>query len=190
MPDSFTLTCPNCGGKLEITNDIDRFVCAHCGTEHLVNRTGGIISLKPLLDDISREVGNVAKGASNTASELALKRLDGEISQLQRELGNVRVKIMKYDYRKNTRAVGKPVLIIGFVLTLLSLIIRIGFDDLGLGICGIGGILLVAGLIMRLFNGTEEEMKPWKEKEEKLILKLADLEDQRSYHHDNVNQVD
>ncbi|MFL7795121.1 MAG: hypothetical protein AB8I69_23480 [Anaerolineae bacterium] len=30
--DSITLTCPSCGGKLQVTNDIDRFACTHCGT--------------------------------------------------------------------------------------------------------------------------------------------------------------
>jgi predicted RNA-binding Zn-ribbon protein involved in translation (DUF1610 family) len=41
MSDFVTLTCPNCGGKLQITPDINRFACTHCGNEHIVTlRTG------------------------------------------------------------------------------------------------------------------------------------------------------
>lgn len=47
MTDFVTLTCPSCGGKLQITQDIDHFACAHCGTEHTVRRTDGTISLAP-----------------------------------------------------------------------------------------------------------------------------------------------
>ena len=41
MADFVTLSCPSCGGKLEVTRDIERFACAHCGREHIVKRTGG-----------------------------------------------------------------------------------------------------------------------------------------------------
>ena len=37
-PDIIALSCPSCGGKLQITSDIDRFACMHCGTESLVKR--------------------------------------------------------------------------------------------------------------------------------------------------------
>jgi predicted RNA-binding Zn-ribbon protein involved in translation (DUF1610 family) len=38
-----TLTCPTCGGKLQIGDGVDRFVCMHCRNEHLVKRHGGAI---------------------------------------------------------------------------------------------------------------------------------------------------
>ena len=37
MADLMTLTCPSCGGQLQITNETDRFVCAHCGNSHVVD---------------------------------------------------------------------------------------------------------------------------------------------------------
>lgn len=79
MADFITLTCPSCGGKLEITNDIDLFACAHCGTEHIVNRGGGIISLKPVVAEFQK----IREGTDKTASELAISRLKNEISALQ-----------------------------------------------------------------------------------------------------------
>ncbi len=33
MPDFVTLSCPTCGGKLEITDNIERFACGYCGHE-------------------------------------------------------------------------------------------------------------------------------------------------------------
>ena len=40
MQNYVTLTCPSCGGKLQITEDIDRFTCAYCGNEYFVKRGG------------------------------------------------------------------------------------------------------------------------------------------------------
>ncbi len=86
MPDFITLSCPSCGGKLEITSDIERFACAHCGTEHLVKRTSSIVSLAPVVEEIRQ----VTEGVARTASELAIIRLDNEIVQLEREADRLR----------------------------------------------------------------------------------------------------
>ena len=56
------LTCKSCGAKLELTDDIDRFSCSHCGTEWIVNRSGGIVSLKEVEDGI-RELVKEVKSA-------------------------------------------------------------------------------------------------------------------------------
>jgi len=81
VTDFVALSCPSCGGKLEITNDVERFACAHCGREHIVKRSGGIVSLSPVVDAI-REVGI---GVEKTAAELAIVRLKTEIPELQRQ---------------------------------------------------------------------------------------------------------
>src|SRR5262245_13491489 len=59
MSDFVTLTCPNCSGKLQITSDIDRFACMHCGTEHIVKRGSGVISLAPVLETLNKMQGGV-----------------------------------------------------------------------------------------------------------------------------------
>lgn len=81
MPDFVLLTCPSCGSKLQITDDIDRFACNYCGNELIVKRGGGITSLKPVIDSIK----NVQKGVDKTASELAIKRLEKEIAELKKQ---------------------------------------------------------------------------------------------------------
>jgi hypothetical protein len=74
-----TLTCPSCGGKLQITNDIDRFACGHCGNEHVVKRSGGIVALAPVVEGLAK----VQMGVDKTASELAMVRLTKELPDLR-----------------------------------------------------------------------------------------------------------
>lgn len=86
MNNFIRLTCPACGGKLELSSSIEQFACAHCGTEHVVNRSGGIISLQPLTEGLQR----IQKGTDRTAAELALQRLRAERAEWQTNLNAVR----------------------------------------------------------------------------------------------------
>jgi DNA-directed RNA polymerase subunit RPC12/RpoP len=79
MPDFVTLTCPKCGGKLQITPDLDRFACAHCGNEHLVKRAQGVVALQPLTESL----GGLRRATDRTASEMALRRLADELADLK-----------------------------------------------------------------------------------------------------------
>ena len=81
MTDHISLTCPSCGGKLQISNDIDRFACSYCGNEQIVRRSGGIVSLKPVIEALD----GVKVGVDRTASELAIMRLEREILELERQ---------------------------------------------------------------------------------------------------------
>ena len=90
MSDFIILSCPTCGGKLHITDDIERFVCANCGNEHLVRRGGGTISLVPL----TLELRKVQAGVKNrTASELAIKRIKEEIRSFETRIDKLLDKI-------------------------------------------------------------------------------------------------
>ena len=77
--DFVTLACPSCGGKLQITKEIDRFACSYCGNEHLVRREGGLVFLAPIAEDIRHIRGGVDK----TAAELAVARLTKEAVALE-----------------------------------------------------------------------------------------------------------
>lgn len=74
-----TLTCPNCGGKLQITEDIDKFACTHCGNEHVVIRREGIVSIAPLTDELQK----IKRGTDKTAAELAIVRLKYELQEVE-----------------------------------------------------------------------------------------------------------
>lgn len=79
MPEFVTLSCPSCGAKLQIGSDIEKFACNHCGNEHLVKRTGGIVSLAPVIEQLK----DVKIGVDKTASELAIKRLKDDIKDIR-----------------------------------------------------------------------------------------------------------
>lgn len=82
MAEIIKLTCPACGGKLELTEDIERFACSYCGNEHVVIRRGGIVSLKPVVEELEQ----VRVGTDRVASELALARLENEMDDLRSDL--------------------------------------------------------------------------------------------------------
>lgn len=79
-----TLTCPNCGGKLKIDDTISIFACAYCGTEHMVNRGNGVVSLKKVenqLQDVQNSLQQVQGNTARVAAELSLPRLHGRYEQ-------------------------------------------------------------------------------------------------------------
>ncbi len=75
MGEFVTLTCPNCGAKLQVTEDLERFACASCGNEHLIRRSGGLVSLAPLAEGLK----GMERATDRTASEMAVQRLQTEI---------------------------------------------------------------------------------------------------------------
>ncbi len=71
MSDFITLGCPSCGGNLAVTSDAERFACPYCKREHLVRRSGGHVSLVPIIEKLER----ITEGVDRHASELAIQRL-------------------------------------------------------------------------------------------------------------------
>lgn len=97
MPEWVTLSCPSCGGRLQITHDIERFACAHCGREHLVRRSGGTIALTPVVE----ELREVRRGVDRTASELAITRIKDEVRALDGEIVGCQVHIWDLQRKVN-----------------------------------------------------------------------------------------
>jgi hypothetical protein len=106
------MTCPNCGGKLQITIDMDRFACGYCGTEHIVRRSGGTISLAPVVEGLK----NVQKGVDKTASELAIVRLKEKIKELSLDCDELKNKV---DNEKNSLFFGFLLFGVGFIIAVL-----------------------------------------------------------------------
>jgi hypothetical protein len=86
MSDFITLTCPSCGGKLKVTDQIHLLACRNCGNEHMVHRDDGSIYLAPLTQDVR----HIRVGVDKTAAELAVARLTKEIDALEREVDATR----------------------------------------------------------------------------------------------------
>lgn len=77
--DFVTLSCPNCGGSLQVTEEKERYICPHCGQEHLLRLRAG---LEPVLEKLQ----GVQQGVERAADELALQRLGDEVDRLQQKL--------------------------------------------------------------------------------------------------------
>ena len=163
MSDFITLTCPSCNGKLQITDDIDRFACAHCGCEHIVKRSGGMVAIKPVLD-------TVAKCVDNTASELAIVRLDREISEVEEKLLPI----------KSAVDSASGFLVIGILLAILGVALWI-FSE-----CSGGGAIFTALGVIVAFGYLVNLGKKY-EKEE-LEEQLKKLKTSRQTHYDKVNK--
>jgi len=96
MADFITMTCKSCGGKLQITPEINDFACMYCGTEFKVKREGGIVALAPFEEDIKK----VSISTDKTASELALVRLKEEIEETKYKLDQERLPFDKVHKEK------------------------------------------------------------------------------------------
>jgi hypothetical protein len=82
MPENFiTLQCQRCGGKLDVYEDMERFACAYCGTEMIVQRRGGTVALKLVQEAIKK----VQVGTDKTAAELAIARYENDLVELRKE---------------------------------------------------------------------------------------------------------
>src|SRR2546422_388213 len=79
MVDFVSLSCKSCGGRLQVSTKADRFACGYCGTELLVERTGGTVSLRVVEESLAK----ISVGTDKTAAELAIQRLTKELNQVQ-----------------------------------------------------------------------------------------------------------
>jgi ribosomal protein S27E len=129
MTDHFIkLSCGNCGGELEVYDDMDRFACGYCGTEITVQRRGGTVVLK----SVTQAIKTVPTGTDKTTAELALMRLKEEAQNLSRRYDAM----LKERIEQNKRGylMGVSLLIIGFA------VVRSGYGLL------VGLSVLIAGI--------------------------------------------
>jgi ribosomal protein S27AE len=148
--DFITLSCPNCGGKLQITPDIERFACQYCGYEHIVRRSGGIVSLEPVvrvMQNIDANINLVGVGVNRLGAtsekqiaEQTIMRLKAEIAELNKQIGSY------YDASQTAMILG-GILLFGGVLLIVFAIIQswswwVWLVALGLG--GLGGAMIAS----------------------------------------------
>ena len=78
MKDLYILTCPCCGGRLAIPQDVSASTCVYCGEDYLVRRETGLIYLSPGLEP-GREI---KKESELTETERVILRLRKENNAL------------------------------------------------------------------------------------------------------------
>jgi DNA-directed RNA polymerase subunit RPC12/RpoP len=120
MPEHFiNLNCANCGGKLEVYDDMDRFACGYCGTQMLVQRRGGTVAIKAVTDAIEK----VQVGTDKTAAELALVRLQKELQPLTDRLLARPLTMVPFSNRLDTSKPPSPNVIVGSMISTRSVVI-------------------------------------------------------------------
>jgi len=179
MADFVTLTCPSCGGKLEITSDIDRFACSHCGREHIVKRSGGIISLSPVMDVLKR----VEVGVDRTAAELAITRLQREIVGLQLNRNNLLQAHPRKAVPRRTKYTyfGAVLFLVGLCIVLWGLLIADNSTQPVILLVGAPTTLVGLGLIFFVSTPTTEEWDKTiglqiKSLDEQIVAKSTELQ--------------
>ena len=158
MADFITMTCKSCGGKLQITPEIEDFACMYCGTEFKVKREGGIVALSPLVDEMKK----VSVSTDKTASELAIARIRTDINTLFRDQETAEKEVSDLIIkRKNHRdelisEINVTRNSIIFILVISSFVGAIIFSvfilDLGPIICTGIAIIIIAIALYLAFN--------------------------------------
>jgi hypothetical protein len=163
---------------------MERFACAFCGTEHIVKRGGGVISLAPVVEGLKK----VEIGVDRTASELAINRLKQEISELE---GNI--DLIRNDTYSNPklRLIAIIMVFIGGLLTLVLWANASTNITDGPACITLGPPVLIVGIVILviIFLGgigfekkKQIELEPlyqqWRQKQEEL-----------KYHQDLVNRM-
>ena len=179
MSDFISLTCPSCGGRLQITDDIDRFACAYCGVEHLVRRGGGIVTLAPVLDGLRQ----VQAGIDRAASELAVRRLEWEINHLAEQYrvlaGQLSALPAHPSWRPVWRALGWGLVTALLAVCLLTSAGLILLDGDGaawtFGVAPVVAILVLVGIVWLGWRSVQREKQQLSRQRARMQFTLATL---------------
>lgn len=181
MAEIIKLACPSCGAKLELTEDVERFACSHCGNEHIVVRRGGIVSLKPVLEALEQ----VEAGTDRAASELAMARLEKEIYFLRQEMAQRDL---------GADVIGSGGLLFGFVAAFLLCGALLGwlyaayfglYSELGGVVVCFGVLGIIAGAVARrLWRRGQRPGKAWRDRQQRVKTQLdAKLAEYQKHRH-------
>jgi predicted RNA-binding Zn-ribbon protein involved in translation (DUF1610 family) len=144
------LGCVSCGANLEISQQMNRLACGFCGTQQVVERSGGAIHLR----GVSEAIAKVQVGTDKTAAELAIVRLTKELENCKahrsaeanklRQIRSSKVNNWNYFLEKKRNSV---TIIIGIVTFIAAIPIGVGCNVIVYGILSLisqGGGAFVA----------------------------------------------
>lgn len=109
------LACSSCGANLEIASLMEAFACGYCGSQQVVQRRGGTVSLKSVTEAIAK----VQAGTDKMASELAIQRLQKEKDGLVMRRGQALQEVATMSHGHDS-AVGRLILGLGFLDLLIA----------------------------------------------------------------------
>jgi predicted RNA-binding Zn-ribbon protein involved in translation (DUF1610 family) len=142
MSNLITLTCPSCGGRLEVTNNTERYVCAHCGNSHIVDP--GV-------------------RAESLAKEVEQMRLRMDIRQVEEDLTTLRERQATLETQIGAqRDTKKGMLLLFWAMPIVVVIIGLSEgatleSTLFLTLILVGFLLLITWIIMSSDSHKEEK---------------------------------
>jgi predicted RNA-binding Zn-ribbon protein involved in translation (DUF1610 family) len=176
MSNLITLTCPSCGGRLEVTNNTERYMCAHCGNSHIVDP--GVRA-----ESLAREV-EVLK------NESAIRRLDSEIE----DLGKRKQELQASTFIINPEIEAALVkwLFVGVLITVAVFIMVIGSQTgqggIALYICLSVSFLIAAALLGKYGLIDKRTLGRWQTRYETNERELNDIERQIAHKREELER--
>lgn len=129
-----SLSCPSCGGKLEITPQLERFACPYCGNEQIVRRSEGTVSLTPVVEGLKRvetKFDQVLSGSDRMAAEQTIQRLKAEIPEMEKSIAAKEASLQAIIPRESMHRIGRSLISLGspgiglaIAVPLLTLILK------------------------------------------------------------------
>lgn len=111
MSNLITLTCPSCGGRLEVTNEAERYVCAHCGNAHVVNPIKHTVTLKAQVESLT--------------IEKEIRQLQDEIASLKKQREQLRSELTELQHedaqRRERVKLGRLGIVVGSIIVVIGL---------------------------------------------------------------------
>lgn len=123
--DFITLSCPSCGGKLAITSDLERFACQFCGHEHIVRRSGGTVSLEPvmkMMNQLSEDINFMGSGINRMTAISEKQAAESAIKRLRKEIEDLSALRLKKDHDKTSVWMTELFFVMIFVMSIILLI--------------------------------------------------------------------
>jgi hypothetical protein len=177
MSDLINLSCPSCLAKSQVTKELERFACASCGSEHVIKRSGGIVSLSPVVGAIKE----VKHGFDKIAAELVIIRLKKDLIDLNNDLENLQKGGFGWEVYILFLIIGLLLTIAGSLLTIAGIIFPI--SSTMTPIFYISGIpLLIFGIIgiIKVRAAGESEKERILEIIRKIEIKEKELKDKQN----------
>jgi DNA repair exonuclease SbcCD ATPase subunit len=168
MSNLITLTCPSCGGRLEVTNNTERYVCAHCGNSHIV--------------DPGVRAESLASEVEALKNESAIRRLDSEIEDLEKRKQELQASAFTIKSPEIEAALVKW-LFVGLLIVVVIGIVAIGAqigngENLALYLI-VSAPLLAAAILLAKYGMLDKTTRErWQARYEATANELNDIERQ------------
>lgn len=177
MTEITKLSCPACGGKIEVKENSDQFTCTYCGTHLQIEKSKGEIAVRPFI----QAVKTMQSSMDRNASELAINRIKPELAALEAQRGLYLGEWNRLNAIHNSKVPNFKLWTKIFLWSLLGsiilFIIGVAIDRMAIGL--LAPCLFFGGIVALIINSNNSMLRKKSEKEyEKMSQFMIPLNDQ------------